>query len=184
MGARSISALRAFVVRPLDMASRSFPTVIRVTMVAAPSKKNLSMKAFAASEPPTSWARDIAKSTARLYRYDTPAPRATRESMLGARFMIPRAPFTKNFWLMTSTTVVSASCNRAMATWFGSGSRNQRGKGKSNDMCPMLKYSRGSKNRSDQTSLFLSTGSSLSSSLSRPVSAEFFVPDAVRGSAP
>ena len=158
-GARRISDLSASVVRPFERASSILPTVMRVTIMAADSKYKSCISAWACSPSPFCTARVMAKRVTVLYAKDTPEPRATSVSMLGAPCTRPLKPLVKNFWLMSMTITASSSSARPMPTWLPS---RKAGRGKPHMAWPMDRYISTSKKPSELTSRRFKTGVSRS----------------------
>ena len=83
--------------------------------------------------------------------------------MFGARCHKLLKPLIKNLWLITMITTVNNNCKSPIATWLLS---KNDGSGQPHIICPIETYIRTIKNPRDAISRFLSTGVSLSSSVS------------------
>ena len=93
---------------------------------------------------------------------------ATSVSMLGARWTSPLKPLTKNFWLMTMTTMVSSISNIISARWLFS---KKGGSGHRQSIQPMM-YMSGSQKMMEAMSrrTILGVSVSFSSSAARAAS--------------
>ena len=104
---------------------------------------------MAAPASPRASAPLMANRAKALYPKEAAEPSATRVSMLGARWIRPRKPLTKNFWLTTITAAESSSCTRPTATGLPS---KKGGRGQFHMACPMDTYISGSSRQREAVS--------------------------------
>ena len=162
-GVRSIRLFSASVVRPLERASSSLPTVMRVRIMAADSKYKSWRYCITSASSPVDSPAPIMPMANNPYTSAAPAPSATSVSMPGARVRRPFQPETKKSRLMRHTGRVSASWaspyHSAPAPWPS----RRAGSGRP-AMCPIVRYISGTRKHRLAVRRFFRRGVSVSAS--------------------